>query len=319
MTRRVFFAAVFTLAALVALCAPRPGLAQAPSADVVARLASFDPAQGDLSAMLIAATPGLSRHFLRLTTTAIHKGGPLTEALGPPGMARLSDDPGDLPLVIYRKEDGRLPGAFIVARYKGVLPVQILMRIGQRAPIVKHPLVAQYQLLSTPTDASAAGWGPGAARKVARALYLVDMPFGAGMFGLRPCHVFGDWEWVTWPNGVAVASFALTGPTPAESARLKVLKDKDGDEQTLDDDYFPAREYRLTSLLLPERGPPAQPGAGLGPVRHTVHLYFVRIVPALDEGTDLKDSGAFARWLFARGAKDAVIQPIAMFRRAMGQ
>lgn len=297
------------LVACLALLAPTLAAAQ-PPADALARLAAYDPARDDLSAVLQAVTPGLARHFLQLAATTVHKGGPLAETLGAGLAARLDARPGDLPLVVFRKEDRRLPGAFIVARYRNVRPEQLLVRMGQRPGIVRHPLVAEYRLLAP--LAAAPAWSAGGTRRTARAFYAVDMPFGAGLFGLRPSYVFGDWDFVQLANGVCIAAFAHSAPSADEYGKLRTFKDKDGGARILDTDYHRAREYRLTSLLLPERDES-------GVVRHTVHVYFVRIVPGLDDGTTLQGTGALGRWLFARGATEALVEPIKLIRRQLGQ
>jgi hypothetical protein len=281
--------------------------AEPPPPDAVAQLLSYNPASGNLPALLQAVVPKLAPLFLKLGSTQIQKGGPLSETLGPSILEKLDASPGSLPMVVYQKEEGRLPSAFIVARYKGVLPSQIVYRLGQRDYVVRHPLVAEYRELVPARDEDAPGWGPGTKRKVGTSFFAVNMPFGAGIFGLRPSFILGEWEYAVMPNGVAIASYVNRPARPEELGSLKTFKDKKGKDRTLDDDYFEGREYRLSHLLIPERDESGQ-------VRNTVDVYFVRIVPALKPGTTLTGSGALARWIFANGAQDAVVLPVKLTR-----
>lgn len=275
--------------------------------DAVAQLLSYNPATGNLPALLQAVVPKLAPILLKLGSSQIQKGGPLSETLGPTLPQKLDASPGSLPMVVYQKEEGRLPSAFIVARYQGVLPSQIVYRLGQRDYVVRHPLVAEYKELVPAKEEDAAGWGPGTKRKVGTSFFAVDMPFGAGLFGLRPSFILGEWEYVVMPNGVAIGSYTNRPMRPEEQANLKSFKDKKGKDRTLDDDYYEGREYRLSHLMIPERD-------ASGQVRNTVDVYFVRIVPALKPGTTLTGSGALARWIFARGAQDAVVLPVKLTR-----
>ncbi|MSP93239.1 MAG: hypothetical protein EXR79_15830 [Myxococcales bacterium] len=284
--------------------------AQTPTAPWVARLAAFDPAKDSLATFLPEIIPPTAKYFLQLGTASLRKGGPLPEAFSGDLGQKLDASPGSLPLIVWQKEEGRLPGALIVARYRGVQPHQVCMRMHQRQYVVRHPLVDQY-LGGEAHEGMADGWPAGAKLRAATATYFVDMPFGAGLFGLRPSYAHGGWTLVQMPNGVCLGSFVQV-PMPAEEkARLRTAKDKDGDAIALDDDYYEAREYRLSSILLPELEG--------GVVRNAIHLYFVRIVPSLDAGTDLKSTGALASWLFSRGAEEAVIVPIKLIRKTVAQ
>jgi hypothetical protein len=277
---------------------------------VLQRLASYDPLKEPLGPLLQEIVPPLAKHALNLGTSQLKKGAPLSVTFGSGLSEKLDESPGDLPLIVWQKEEGRLPGALIVARYRNALPHHLQARQSERRYIVRHPLVDQY-LGSPQQPATCDGWPAGSTCKSATALYLVDMPFGAGLFGLRPSYAFGTWEFGTLPNGVAWGSMAQRPAAAADKTQYRGLKDKDDDEVALDDDYHAAREYRLSSLYLPD--------AEGGVVKHTVHLYFVRIVPALDEGTDLKATGALANWLFSRGAQDAVILPVKLIRQVVAQ
>jgi hypothetical protein len=180
------------------------------------------------------------------------------------------------------------------------------LRMGSPDLVIKHPLVRHYdEPARNPSEEP--GWGPQVERKVSTAFYAVDMPFGAGLFGLRDSYILGEWEYVRLPNGIALASYINRPAKSDEKRRYGVFRDKKNKERKLEDDYYEGREYRLTNLLIPERD-------ASGQVRNTVQVYFVRIVPALKPGTDLKGSGALARWIFARGAQEALITPIKMAR-----
>lgn len=305
------FASVFAQVALglltVGLGCPA-ARADTPGADVVAQLQAYNPQSGNIPQLLQAVVPKLAPLYLRLAPgSPIQKGGPLQDSLGPSILDKLDASPGSLPMVVYQKEDGRLPAAFILSRYRGVTPAQMVYNFGQRSGVVKHPLVMQYFELGKPEGADASAWGPGATRKTMTGFFAVDMPFGAGLFGLRESYIFGEWDFVTLPNGIAVASFLNRPARPDERTRFAKFNDKKNKERVLEDDYYEGREYRLTSLLLPERD-------ASGQVTSTVQVYFVRIVPALKPGTDLKGSGALARWIFARGAQEALITPVKLTR-----
>ena len=304
------------LAVAVCVLAPRPVAAQVAAvahvatAGWVTRLAAFDPAKDSLATFLPEIIPAAGKYFLQLGTASLRKGGPLVEAFAGDLGEKLDASPGSLPLIVWQKEEGRLPGAVIVARYRGVQPHHICTRMHQRQYVVRHPLVDQY-LGGEARDGVADGWPTGAKLRAATATYFVDMPFGAGIFGLRPSYAHGNWTLAQLPNGVCLGSF-MQVPMPAETkARLRTTKDKDGGEMVLDDDYHEAKEYRLSSVLLPELEG--------GVVRNAIHLYFVRIVPNLEAGTDLKSTGALASWLFSRGAEEAVIVPIKLIRKTVAQ
>lgn len=286
--------------------------AEALSPELIARLRAYHPETSNLQAFLAELAPKLAPELLQLGTTEIQRGGPLHQTLGPGVEGKLDAAPESLPMVVYKKEEGRLPAAFILARHRGVLPSEMVYRFGLRNNVLRHPLISQYFELTRPTDADPGPWGADAIRRTATSFSAVDMPFGAGLFGLRPSYVFGEWEYVTLPNGVCMAALTNRPARPDEKARLGRFNDKKGRERTLDGDYYEAREYRLTNLLLPERDE-------TGRVRNTVQVYFVRIVPALKPGTDLRGSGALARWLFARGAQEAVIVPVKLTREQVAR
>ncbi len=298
--------------ALYALC-PGVALAESPAvpADIVEKLQSFDPQKGDVMALLKAVVPKLSTLYLKLPPGAeVQKGGPLSEVLSPAVLDKLNASPGSLPLVVYRKEDGRLPAAFILARYRGVLPSQMGPGLVIREAAVRHPLVSQSIELRPPSPLPEAPWSAGTVHKSSSAFCTVDMPFGAGLFGLRGSFVFADWDIATLQNGITLESYLDRLPTPQEVDRFRTFKDKKGKERTLEDDYYQVKEYRLTHLLIPERDE-------TGKLANTIQVYFVRIVPALKPGTDLVGSGALARWIFARGAQEALITPVKLIRDAV--
>lgn len=294
--------------ALLCLGPAAAAAAETPSADVIEKLRAYDPQKGDLTQLLQAVVPKLAPLYLKLAPGAqIQKGGPLSETLGPSLLGKLDASPGSLPLIVYQKEDGRLPAAFIIARYRGVTPAQMLYSFGQRPAVVKHPLVAQYFDLGKPTPTDASPFGAGAERKGMTAFFAVDMPFGAGIFGLRPSYMFGEWDYALLPSGVALASFTNRPARPDERTRFTKFNDKKNKERAIEDDYFEGREYRLSSLLVPERDESGQ-------VKNTVQVYFVRIVPALKPGTTLEGSGALARWIFAKGSEEALVTPTKLTR-----
>lgn len=277
-------------------------------ADAVAQLRAYDAKTGDPVALMQAVVPKLAQVYLNVAPGAeIQKGGPLSALFTSNLLPKLDASPGDLPIVVYKKEDGRLPGAFILARYRGVVPSQMIDRMLARDGIVKHPLVAQYFELDKAKATDAGPWGDGATRKISTGFYAVDMPFGAGLFGLRPSYILGEWEAVQLPSGVAVLSYINRPARPDEKQRMATFQDKNNKQRTLEDDYYEGLEYRLTSILIPERDESGQ-------VKNTLDVYFVRIVPALKPGTDLKGSGPLARWLFTRGAAEALITPVRMIR-----
>lgn len=265
---------------------------------------------GDLPALLMTLAQTVPAPLLDLPPGAlIERGGPLVQAFGPDVLSRLDATGSSLPMIVYRKEDGRLPAAFIVARYRKVAPQQLLERLAERTASIKHPLVDQFLDLTPMSPAPAqvaASWGPGAKVRQETALVAFRMPFGAGIFGLRDSFAIGDWMNVMLPSGVGFLGFSGRPMTAAERTRHAVIKSKKDKDITLDDTHFEAREYRLSSFLLPERGADGQLG--------TIHVYFVRLVPALKPGKDLSGNGSFARWLLARGAEDALIMPVKMIR-----
>lgn len=278
-----------------------------PPAETIAALRDWKPQGGDLPALLRQVLPQLAATYLRSDVSLpVERGGPLDKTLGADLSAKLDAAPGGLPMVVYKKEDGRLPGAFILARYRNVTPLQILYRLPERAGVVRHPLVDQYQELTPLRNVAAGPWGAGATVKQQTTMVALQMPTGSGLFGLRDSYAFGEWETVLLGNGVGVIAFTSRPPTADERARFAKFKDKKGRDKAFEDDYYEAREYFLSSVFIPEQDPSGQ--------WNTVHLYFVRIVPALKPGTDLVGSGALARWLFARGAQDALVMPVQLIR-----
>lgn len=302
---------VALLGALCALAlAPAPVRAEPPPAELVQQLRQYDFKSGDAIALMKAVVPKLARFYLNIDPKRpdqFERGGPLPDALNAALLSKLDDKPGSLPIIVYKKEDGRLPGAFILARYRGVTPAQMVFRMSNRAVILKHPLVDQYEELTRLSTRSGDGpYGPGALQQTQSAMYVVSMPFGAGLFGLRPSFVMGEWDSVLLPNGVAISSFLNRPAKPEELAQKKTFKDKKDRSRELDSDYYQGNEYRLTSLLLPEKGDDGK--------TNTLQIYFVRIVPALKPGTTLVGSGAFANWLFTRGAAEALVTPVKLIR-----
>lgn len=301
------------MAALAIACvltqAPR-AQAEPPPAELLDTLRQYDGKGGDVLTLMKAVVPKLARFYLKMEPgrpDAFERGGPLPDALNAELLAKLDGAPGSLPMVVYKKEDGRLPGAFILARYRGVTPGQMVFRMNNRPVILNHPLVDQYEELTRVSTRSGDGaYGPGALTQTQSAMYAVSMPFGAGLFGLRPSFIVGDWDNVLLPNGVAISSFLNRPAKPEELAQKKTFKDKKDKARELDSDYYQGNEYRLTSLLLPEKGADGK--------TNTIQIYFVRIVPALKPGTTLVGSGAFARWLFTRGAAEALVTPVKLVR-----
>jgi hypothetical protein len=281
-----------------------------PAPDVVQRLLAYNPQTGNPQALIEQVVPRLAPLYLQLGTNEIQRGGPLSETLGPSLLGKLDASPGSLPMVVYKKEEGRLPSAFIIARYRGVKPEQIMYAYADRDEVTRHPLVSQVWELTPRKDVDASAFGPGAVRKTSTSFVAVDMPFGAGLFGLRPSYALADWDFVLLPNGVAIASLINRPARPDEQARFKTFRNKKNREYHLDEDYHQIREYRLTHLLIPERDESGQ-------IKNTIEVYFVRIIPALKPGYDLVGSGALARWIFARGAQDAVILPVKLTREGV--
>jgi len=284
------------------------GQAQAePTASDIAALRDFKPEGGDISALVRKVAPGLATEWLALPPGAvIDKGAPLETTLGPQMMGQLDASGTGLPIVLYHKEDGRLPGAFIVARYRGVTPLQLLYRLAERSASLKHPLMDQFTEATPWSKLADSAWGIGANVRRLTAMLAFRMPFGAGLFGLRDSFALGEWQTVMLPNGVGVLTFQSRAATPEEKTRFATFRDKKDKERKLDSDYYEAREYRLSSLLIPEKD-----ATGLF---NTVHVYFVRIVPNLKPGKDLSGSGALAQWLFKRGSQEAILTPVQMIR-----
>src|SRR5580658_1857912 len=201
------------------------GTPPAPPADAVAQLRAYDPKTGDPVALMQAVVPKLAQVYLNVAPgTEIHKGGPLSALFTASLPGKLDASPGDLPIVVYKKEDGRLPGAFILARYRGAVPSQMIDRMLAPDGIVKHPLVAQYFDLTEPKTVETGPWGDGAVRKILTAFNAIDMPFGAGLFGLRPSYILGEWESVLLPNGVVVLSYFNRPARPDEKQRMTTLQ-----------------------------------------------------------------------------------------------
>lgn len=283
--------------------------AETPPAELLEKLRAYDPKTGDLTTLMQSVVPGLARFYLKLDPgkpDALERGGPLPGALNAELLGKLDASPGSLPIVVYKKEDGRLPGAFILTRYRGASPAQMVFRMNSKPAIVKHPLVDAYEELSRVTTRSGGPYGDGSTQQTQSALYVISMPFGAGLFGLRDSYIFGDWDNALLPNGIAISSYLNRPGTPEELARMKTFKDKKDKSRELDKDYYQGNEYRLTSLLLPERNAEGK--------FDTVQIYFVRIVPALKPGTTLVGSGPLARWLFTRGATEALVTPVKLVR-----
>lgn len=299
------------------LCATTEALAAVPlPAPVIDALRDYKAEGGDLPALLQKTAPALAAAWLALPPGAvIEKGGPLEQTLGPQLPAQLDKKGTALPIVVYRKEDGRLPGAFIVARYRKVVPLQIIYKLADRSANIKHPLMDQFLDLGPWQTISDSPWGPGATVRRHSGFLAVRMPFGAGLFGLRDSYAVNDLETAMLPSGIGVLTYTSRPATAEEKQRLAKFKDKKDRERTLDGSYFEANEYRLSSLLIPEKDPAGH--------YNTVHVYFVRISPNLKPGSTLSGSGAFARWLFNRGAQDALIAPVNMIRdeieRAVGK
>lgn len=276
-------------------------------APVIDALRDYKAEGGDLSALLIKTAPALAAAWLGLPPgAAIEKGAPIEQTLGPQMPMQLDAKGTALPIVVYRKEDGRLPGAFIVARYRKVAPIQIIYRLADRSANIRHPLMDQFLDLGPWQTVQSSQWGMGATVRQHAGFLAVRMPFGAGLFGLRDSYVVQDMETAMLPSGIGVLTYMSRPATPEEKQRLAKFKDKKDRERTLDDSYFEANEYRLSSLLIPEKDPAGH--------YNTVHVYFVRISPNLKPGSTLSGSGALARWLFNRGAQDALIAPVHMIR-----
>ena len=205
------------LAMLATLVAGSARAQVAVPADIVDKLAAYNPQTGDPVALLKAVVPRLATLYLNLPPGAeVQKGGPLSEVLSPTLLGKLDASPGSLPLVVYKKEDGRLPAAFIIARHKGVVPKVLGPGLLTRDASTRHPLVNQYIEIKKPTPVADAPWPAGTAHKAAGGFCSVDMPFGAGLFGLRQSYVFADWDVANLQNGIVLESF-LDRPPPSRS------------------------------------------------------------------------------------------------------
>ena len=294
-------------AVLVSVAVPTLVRAAPLSADTIAALRDYKAEGGDIAALLRKTTPELAANWLRLDPgAAIDKGAPLEQTLGA-NLAQQLDAKGTaLPIIVYRKEDGRLPGAFIVARYRKVAPLQIIYRLADRSANIKHPLMDQFLDLGPWQTVSDSPWGPGATVRKHSAFLAFRMPFGAGLFGLRDSYAVEEMETVMLPSGIAILTYMSRPAAADEKQRLAKFKDKKDHERTLDDSFYEAGEYRLSSLLIPEKDPAGH--------YNTVHAYFVRIMPNLKPGSTLSGSGALAQWMFKRGAQDALISPVQMIR-----
>jgi hypothetical protein len=291
--------------AVPAAAAPPPAVPL--PAETIAALRDYKAEGGDLSALLQKTAPSLAATWLALDAKAsIDKGAPIEQTLGAHLSEQLDAKGAGLPMVVYHKEDGRLPGAFIVARYRKVAPLQIIYRLADRSANIKHPLMDQFLDLGPWQNASDTLWGAGATVRRHSALLAFRMPFGAGLFGLRDSYAVEDMETVMLPSGIAVLTYSSRPIAADEKQRLAKFKDKKDKERTLDDSYFEAGEYRLSSMLIPEKDPAGH--------YNTVHVYFVRIMPNLKPGSTLSGSGALAQWMFKRGAQDALIAPVQMIR-----
>ncbi len=297
--------------AAAAKIAPLPPSGQ-PAPAIVTLLHDYDPHRGDLVRLLQSVVPGLAQAVLQLGTTAVQRGGPMPQVLDTALLARLDGPPEALPLVLYKPEPGRLPGALVVARYKNVTPGQILVRLHLRPATMRHPLIAQYQALGLPRAATTAGWSDDAVHQSSRAFLALDLPAGAGLFGLRPSWAVLRQDTVRWPNGAALAVTEAVEPTPAEYSKLRTFRDRKKRAVHLDAEYHRALEYRVGHLLLPVRDASGVP-------RDTLHVYFVRIVPALDAGAELRAGSTLLRWVVDHAAPQVVVGPVALIRRAIGQ
>lgn len=276
--------------------------------DIVRVLREYKHEKGDLPALLQAVVPKLAQVALDLgPEPAIAKGGPLAQILGPEAVKTgLDASPGSLPVVIYKQEEGRMPAAWIIARYKRVTPAQVLERISDPRGALKHPLVDQHIEVAAKRRREGTSWGEGAVHQDFGSFLALHMPFGAGMFGMRDSYVMGDSESVLLPNGVALLRYHKRALRPEERSRFQSFQDKKGRTATLDDTHHEAREYMLTSLLIPERD--------VFGYEHTIHIYFARIVAATKPGTEIKAGGGMAGWAAVRGARDGLVTPVKLIR-----
>ena len=129
----------------LALASTAPANAAPLPSSVVTALRDYKAEGGDLAALLRQTAPALATVWLGLEPGApMDKGAPIEQTLGPQMPAQLDGKGTALPIVVYRKEDGRLPGAFIIARYRKVAPLQIIYRLADRSANIKHPLMDQF-------------------------------------------------------------------------------------------------------------------------------------------------------------------------------
>jgi hypothetical protein len=277
-------------------------------ADVVRALREYRHEKGDLPALLSAIVPKVARVALDLTdNAAVAKGGPLSQILSAEQVKTgLDASPGSLPVVIYKQEEGRMPAAWIIARYKRVTPAQVLERISDPRGALKHPLVDQHIEVMPKKRRESSSWGEGAVHQDFGSFLALHMPFGAGMFGMRDSYVMGDSESVLLPNGVALLRYQRRPLSAEERTRFATFADKKGHTGKLDDTHHEAREYMLTSLLIPERD--------VFGYEHTIHVYFARIVASTKPGTEIKAGGGLAGWAAVRGARDGLVTPVKLIR-----
>lgn len=306
--RPVLTLCVMALSLLFQVPSARAELPQIP-ADVISALREYSQDKGNVSALLQAVVPKLAQVALELgPNPAIAKGGPVAQVLSAEQIKTgLDASPGSLPMVLYKQEEGRMPGAWIIARYKRVKPAQVLERISDPRGALRHPLVDQHFEVAGKKKRDSSPWGDGAVHQDMASLVTVHMPFGAGMFGLRDSYAIGDAESVLLPNGVGWLRFHQRPMSPEERTRHASFQDKKGRTIKLDESHFEAREYMLTSLLLPEKD--------VFGYEHTIHVYFTRIVAATKPGTQLKsEGGGMANWAFQRGARDGLVIPVKLIR-----
>ena len=305
--QRVLTLCVIAVGLLGALPSARADLPEIPP-DVVRALRQYSQDKGDLATLLQAVVPKLASVTLDLAeNSGIQKGGPIAQTLSPEQIkSGLDASPGSLPMVMYKQEDGRMPGAWIIARYKRVKPSQVLERISDPKSALRHPLVDQHFEVQPKKKHEVSGWGDGAVHVDMSSLVTLHMPFGAGMFGLRDSYSVGDAESVLLPNGVGFLRFRHRPLRPDERTRHTSFQDKKGRTVKLDDTHFEAREYLLASLLLPEKDEAGN--------ENTVHVYFSRIVAATKPGTTLKSEGGTSSWVFVRGARDGLVVPVKLIR-----
>lgn len=276
--------------------------------EVIRALRDYKQDGGNVPGLLQSVVPRLAQVALDLgPEPAIAKGGPLAQVLGPDAVkSGLDASPGSLPIVIYKQEEGRMPAAWIIARYKRVKPAQVLDRISDPRGALKHPLVDQHIEVTAKRRRDSTSWGDGAVHQDFGSFLALHMPFGAGMFGMRDSYVMGDSESVLLPNGVALLRYHKRALRPDERSRFQSFQDKKGHTATLDETHHEAREYMLTSLLIPERD--------VFGYEHTIHIYFARIVASTKPGTEIRSGGGMAGWAAVRGARDGLVTPVKLIR-----